>query len=152
MKITISGKPGSGKTGVAKTIAKELGLQFRSVGDFQGDVAKKRRMTIGELMELGRTDKSVHLDVDKEIVEFGEREDNFFIDGWISYHFVPDSFKIFLDVDESDGAWRVFLHPRPDEYSCKTVEDQKENLRKRLNDTWEGFHNCYNIDFLDKII
>jgi cytidylate kinase len=150
MIITISGRQGAGKTTVAKTLAKKLGYKFVSVGDLQGEIAIKKGMTITELMTLGKKEKWVHLEMDKKIEEIGKRKDNFIIEGWIAYHFIPHSFKIFLDVDENVGAKRIFRDFRKDEPSCKSVEETKERLRERLKETREGFKKTYDIDFLDK--
>ncbi|MCX6741353.1 MAG: AAA family ATPase, partial [Candidatus Parcubacteria bacterium] len=46
MIITLSGKPGSGKTTVAKILAEKLGYKFYSTGDLRGQMAMKRGLTI----------------------------------------------------------------------------------------------------------
>ena len=49
MIITISGKPGAGKTTVGKAVAARLGLEFYSMGDLRGKMASDRGLTIDEL-------------------------------------------------------------------------------------------------------
>ena len=149
MIITISGKQGAGKTTVAEGLSKALGYDFISVGDLQGEIAIDRRITINELMELGKTDRSIYIEMDKKTVELGEIKDNFIIDGWIAFHFIPSAYKIFLDVDENVGAKRIFTSIRKDEQKAKTLEETKQRLKSRLSDVQESFKKYYDLDFLD---
>ena len=56
MIITISGKPGSGKSTVAKRLAAELGLTHVSAGDFMRDMATERGITVLELSAIAEND------------------------------------------------------------------------------------------------
>ncbi|MFO8015868.1 MAG: AAA family ATPase, partial [Candidatus Woesearchaeota archaeon] len=49
MKITISGKPGSGKSTVARLVAERLGLNHYSLGDMQREVAREKCISMAEL-------------------------------------------------------------------------------------------------------
>ena len=149
MIITISGKQGAGKTTVTEELSKALGYDFVSVGNLQGEIATEKGITINELMELGKTDKSIHIDMDKKTVELGKIKDNFIIDGWIAFHFIPHAYKIFLMVKEYVGAERIFYSERKDEPKAETIEKTKEMLEKRLADVQESFKKYYNLDFLD---
>ena len=46
MIITISGKPGSGKSTVAKEAAKKLKLKYYCIGDFQRKIARKKSISL----------------------------------------------------------------------------------------------------------
>lgn len=150
MIITISGKQGAGKTTVAKILSAKLNFDFISIGDLQGEIAMEKKMTIGKLMALGKNEKWVHQEMDKKTKEIGKEKDNFVIEGWLAYHFIPHSFKIFLEVNEDVGAKRIFGDSRLDEPKQKTIEKTKENLKKRLKDAQEGFKKVHGINFLDK--
>lgn len=150
MIITISGKPGAGKTFVGKELAKHLGFKFISVGELQGEIAIERGVTIGELMEAGKTDMSIHIEMDRKIEQLGKTQDNLVVEGWIAFHFIPHSKKIFLDVSENIGSERIFKDLRKDEPRQETIEETLAKLRKRINDVRESFIKYYEIDFLDK--
>jgi cytidylate kinase len=152
MIITISGRQGAGKTSAAKELAKKLNYRFISIGDLQGEVAKERGMTINELMELGKKDQKIHKKIDEKVIRIGKTQDNFIIEGWIAFHFIPHSKKIFLDVDGNVGAKRIFneKRERPDEPKKTSVEETKKQLLKRLKDTNEAFKKHYKVNFLDK--
>lgn len=150
MIITISGMPGSGKTTVAKLLAKKLEFDFLSVGDLQGELAMERGLTISEMMALEKKEPWIHKAVDKKTEEVGKTRDNFVIEGWIAYHFIPHSFKIFLEVDEKIGANRIHQDNRIDEPTKDTLEEEIKTLRIRLKDADEGFKKAHGVNFLDK--
>ncbi len=150
MIITISGLPGSGKSTVAKLLSKKLGYRHYSGGDMRGKIAMKHGMTIDELNEIGKTEFWTDKEVDELIKEKGEKEDDFVIDSWIAFHFIPRSKKIFLEVDPRAGAERVFSDQRPDEPTKETVEEVQEMLRKRLENTDSRYKKYYKVDFLDR--
>src|SRR5689334_16245543 len=101
MIISITGAPGTGKTSVGKLLAKRLGYNFYSVGDLRGKMAMERGLTIDELNKLGEKDASTDTMADDYQRELGRKEDNFIIEGRLSWHFIPHSFKVFLKCSPS---------------------------------------------------
>ena len=151
MIITISGKPGSGKSTVAKNIAKELNLKHYSMGDLRGEIAKKHNLTIDELNKLGEKEDWTDKEVDDYQKELGEKEDNFIVDGWISFYFIPNSIKIFLDINLKEGAKRIFKDQRPDEERKSSIEEVYRMIKKRLDQTSDRYKKYYGVkDFTDK--
>jgi CMP/dCMP kinase len=150
MIITITGKPGSGKSTVAKVIAKKLNYSFFSTGDFRGEVAQKHGLTIDELNEIGKKEFWTDKKVDDKVKLIGKTKDNFIIDTWLGFYFIPHAIKIFLDVDLNIAAKRIFIDQRKDEEKKETVNQVKEMLEKRLKETQDRFKKYYKVDFLDK--
>jgi cytidylate kinase len=150
MRITISGRPGAGKTTIAKFLSKKLNYDFISVGNLQGKIALERGITINQLMERAKQDKSIHLEMDNKIKELGKEKDNFIIEGWIAFHFIPNSFKIFLEVNEETGAKRIFHDKREDEPNQESLEKTQEKIRERVSNVRNSFKKYYGIDFLAK--
>ena len=150
MIITIAGMPGSGKTTAAKSAAKKLGYKFISMGDLRGRLAMKHGMTIDELNEVGKKKRWTDKEIDDEIVKISKEKDNLVMDSWLAFHFIPDSVKVFLEVDADEGAKRVFKNQRPDEEKKDTVKEVKEMLGKRFDETNARYIKYYNVDLLDK--
>ena len=149
MIITISGRPGSGKSTLAKELAKKLGYRRYSGGDMRGRIAMKMGITIDKLNEIGMKEDWTDKEVDKQIEEIGKSEDNFVFDSWLAWHFIPNSVKIFLDVDLKVGAQRVFANPRPDEERKNSVEEVYDMIYERMEQTRARFKKWYGVDFLD---
>jgi len=66
MIITISGKAGSGKSTVAKQLAKKLNLKHYSIGDIMRKLAKEKNISLNELSKLAEKDKTIDLTLDKK--------------------------------------------------------------------------------------
>jgi cytidylate kinase len=150
MIITIFGAPGAGKTTVAKALAKKLGYEHFSGGDFRGRMALKHGMTIDELDKIGAKEIWTDKECDDLIAEMGRTKDNLVIDSWTAWHFIPKSVKIYLDVDPQVAAERVSKNQRPDEPKQKTVEGVKKMLADRFKETAARYKKWYNIDISDR--
>lgn len=150
MIISISGDPGSGKSTIGKMLASRLNLKHYSVGDLRGKMALERGMTIDELNKLGEKDAFTDKDADDYQRELGKKEDNFIIDGRLSFYFIPHSFKIFLKVDETIAAERIFSAPkRPDEPQYKNVKELLDALKNRVESDKKRYNKYYGIDHTD---
>ncbi len=149
MIITISGIPGSGKDTVGKKIADKLGYKFYSMGDLWGELAIKKGMNVDELNDLAEKEGWVDKETDDYQKELGEKEDNFVIVGRTSFHFIPKSVKVFLDVDIKVGAERIMGDERPDE-KYNNVEEAVEHLKQREASDVRRYKKYYDLDILDK--
>ncbi|RLE36860.1 hypothetical protein DRJ17_07750 [Candidatus Woesearchaeota archaeon] len=149
MIITISGTVGSGKSSVGILVAKKLGFKYYCIGDLRREMARKRGISLEELNKLGEKDPSTDLEPDKFAEKKGKTEDNFVMVGRTSFHFIPKSIKIFLDVDPKIGAERVLNHSRNDE-KYKDLNEAIEKIRMRLESDKVSYRKYYNLNIFDK--
>jgi predicted cytidylate kinase len=147
MRITLSGTAGSGKSTVAKMLAKKLGYRHYSMGDIQREIAKEKGITIVELGELEKKDKSIDLRIDERQREIG-KQDDIIVDSWLAALFIPDSFKIFLDADIEIRAKRITKEREAETYT--DIEDAKKAIQKREKTNIARFKKFYSYDFMDK--
>lgn len=151
MIITISGKPGSGKSTIAKLLAKKLGYKHYSIGDMQRELAQERGLTIREIGDYEARDPSFDKALDNKQKELGEKQDNFVIDAWLSAHFIPKAIKIFLDVDFDTGVKRIFkAKGRLAKRKYKTIEEAKQDVKKRDEVNKERWFRYYHFNYYDK--
>jgi cytidylate kinase len=156
MIITISGDPGSGKSTVAKEVAKRLRLSHYSGGDMRGRLAQERGITIDELNRIGENDPSTDKDVDAKITELGKKEDAFVIDSRLAWHFIPASVKIYLSCDIKAAAERIFKDKasskkhRADEPEYRDAADVERHLKARVASDKKRYGQYYDIDHTDK--
>jgi len=146
VRITISGFPGSGKTSVGKKIAEKFGCKFYSMGDLRGRMAVDRGIDVDKLNEVGEKESWTDNDVDNYQKELGSKENNFVIEGRLSYFFIPKSIKIFLKVDLREGAKRIFLNQRSDEREVFSVEEMANIIEKRILSDKIRYRKHYDID------
>ena len=151
MIVIISGEAGSGKTTVAKAVAKKLGFEFVSTGNMQRQLAKKYNMSITELGILEEKDKSLDLKIDKELIDYVEKnkEKDIIIDSWVASHFIKHAIKIFLDADLDVRAERRIRQKRDTE-SLATMEQAKKDMKKREESNRKRWIKYYSFDYKDK--
>ena len=149
MRITITGKIGSGKSTVAKEIAKKLGYKYYSVGMLMGELALKRGISLMELSKIAEKDTEVDFYLDKRQKQIG-RENNLVMDSRLGFHFIPDSFKIFLDVQLDESAKRVFQDRknRADE-KFSSLQNAKNQVNAREESEKKRYKEYYKIDPYD---
>lgn len=148
MKITIGGMPGAGKSTIAEIVAKKLKLKFYSMGNIMRELASKRKLSINEYTALNE-------DIDSEIDNYQKdlelKEDNFIVDGRLAFHFIPDSIKIFFDVQLEVGAERIFKNQRvSSEKKYKNTNEALKSMKKRIEEDKKRYKKLYNIDAYDK--
>lgn len=67
--IAISGKPGSGKTSLAKRLAQELNLRYVSMGQIFRGMARSMNINLEELCRLAEEDPSIDRLIDTTAIE-----------------------------------------------------------------------------------
>lgn len=147
--ITISGKAGSGKSTVAKLLAKNLGFRHYSIGDMRRKMAKEKGLTLAELNRLGEKEDFTDKKVDEFQRELGKKEASFVIDGRTSFYFIPHSVKIYLIADLKMRAERVLKDERIAE-KFKDVKDAEKGLAEREKSDAKRYKKYYGIDVNDK--
>ena len=150
MIITISGRAGSGKSTIAKLVAKKLGLKHFSSGDFMRQMAKERKISLLELSKLAEKDSSIDKELDERQIKFGKEQDDFVIDGRLSAFFIPNAdFRIFLDADKKTRAERILRDARAEEKG-RSLEDIEERIEEREKSEAKRYKEYYGFDCYDK--
>lgn len=150
MIITITGKPCSGKSVVIAYLMDKYGFTKFSGGEIFRRIASERGIDVLELNRLH--DTSVDKLVDDEIVAIGKRDidKNIIFDSRTAWHFIPKSFKVFLDIEPEEQARRLINSGR----TTEKVELSVEEAIKSLNERWElentRYREIYDFDNRDQ--
>lgn len=130
---------GTGKTSTGKEVARRLGYEFFSGGDFARETAKNLGLSINELDELSKTDKKIDIERDRIITEYGRSHDNFVVEARLAWHFIPDSFKICYKCDFDTRTKRIADREKKD------VEKVRWETREREKAIYDRFARYYGI-------
>ena len=148
--ITIAGKPGSGKSTTANAVAKMLNYQRFSSGDFMRDIAKKRDVTLERLGHIAETDRTIDEEVDERLRQIGIAEDKLVIDSRLAFHWIPSSFKVYLELDLAIAADRIFTEDNEARKAsgeiAATKDEMYASLAQRLASEQKRYYSLYQID------
>lgn len=156
MIITINGDEGSGKTTVAKKISEKLNFPRYTTGEIFREMSKKRGLSLVDYLKLGETDPQIDKEVDDYVVKLSKEQSSFIIDSRVAWHFIPESIKIYLEIDQLEGAGRIYKEilgknnrnetrkpPASVEYVMKKIQQRKATDDKR-------YMKYYGINIRDK--
>ncbi|PIR95253.1 hypothetical protein COT93_03305 [Candidatus Falkowbacteria bacterium CG10_big_fil_rev_8_21_14_0_10_37_18] len=154
MIISFSGALGSGKSTIAQMLASKLKWPRYYIGGLRREAAKKQGLTLAEYNKLGETDIATDKEVDEYQSELGKIEDNFVIEGRTSWHFIPQSLKIYLDVSLEEGAKRIFANlqqknNRNEDEGLNTWQDVLASNKARIASDKIRYRKYYGIDVYD---
>ncbi|MBE6653370.1 MAG: hypothetical protein E7610_08170 [Ruminococcaceae bacterium] len=154
MHITITGKLGSGKSTVAKKLVELYGFEIFSTGAILRAAAAERGMDVLELnKELSAkldSDRSMDDLIDNTTIRVASerKDDKLIFDSRMAWHFVPDSFKVFVTVEPRVAAERVMKDPRPGE-PAEDVDELCAELVERSKVEQSRFMQLYGVDYYD---
>lgn len=157
IKISITGDLGSGKTTVGNIIKEHYNLNMYSAGSIQRMLAQKYGMDVLEFNKYMEEHTEIDNEIDKTLEEIGRRDEDMLLDSRMAWHFVPDSFKVFLSVDPAVAAERIYQACRG---SIETYSSPEEALQKIIqrkaseNYRYKTFYgvDCANMDNYDLVV
>ena len=150
MRITISGKAGSGKSTVAKLLSKKLKLRHYSIGDLMRFMSAEKKISLLELNKLAEKDKSIDFELDSKLKELGKEKDNFIVDGRLTAFFIPNAdVKIFLDANDKIRAQRIGKDIKHAERG-KTLHENIKAINFREESEKKRYMGYYSVDYMDK--
>ena len=151
--ITIAGRPGSGKSATSKLVAEKLGYEHFSSGDLFRALGEERGLDV--LRANRSAEQNTELDhlVDEKLRQIGRDEDNKVIDSRTAWHWMPQSFKVFLDLDLGVAARRIITNMEPERMESENVPTDPHvyagQLQERLDSETRRYMSLYEIDPYD---
>lgn len=147
--ITIAGSLGSGKSSTGKALAQALGYKHFSSGDFFRKIAADRGLTLEELNLGSEAESSADHEVDERLRQMGKTENDVIIDSRTAFHWIPDSFKVYLYLDLDTASERILNHIQTEGRSSQfgsSVEEIRKNTELRDTSEKKRYMALYGLD------
>ncbi len=151
MQITFSGRLGSGKSTVCAILKEKYGYEIYSTGTVQRKIAEEMGITTLELNKRMMSDPKLDHVIDDTVTKISRerRGDKLVFDSRMAWHFAEDTFKVYMYVDPTVAAKRVFIADRGSVEKYESVEDAREQLLARTFEENKRYKAIYGVDNLD---
>lgn len=146
IKISVTGDLGSGKSTVCSYLKEKYGLNVYSIGLIQRSLALKYNMDVLAFNKYMETHPEIDEEIDAELTLLGGRDEDMILDSRMAWHFVPDSYKVFLSVDLDEAARRIMNDPRGCVESYASLEEAKISLVERKKSENLRYITKYGVD------
>lgn len=146
MLLAIAGKPGSGKSAVARRLADSLNLELMSFGALFRDKAQEMSLSLDELGDYAESHEEVDLELDREQLNYIKRGGCIIdsrLGGYMAWREEIPSVKIYLKACLEVRAQRV-----ANREDIK-IDVAKDEIEKRDASEKRRYHNLYSIDIDD---
>ena len=144
--ISITGDLGSGKSTVARRLASLMDARLVSTGTIQRDMARDMGMDTLELNKYAETHPEIDRKIDQITIDLAASQDRLVLDSRMAWHFVPNSFKIYLEVDPSIAAGRLIGDSTRSSERYPDFDSALRFLLERRKLEHERFARLYNVD------
>lgn len=151
MHITITGNLGSGKSTICKILEDKYGFEIYSTGKVQRELAREMNITTLEMNQLMCSDRKYDTMIDDATARISKenRDKNIIFDSRLAWHFVEQSFKVFLSVSLDVAAERVMNDDRGKEEKYSSLSEAKEMLAARAATEDKRYKDMYQLNYFD---
>jgi cytidylate kinase len=148
--VTIAGRLGSGKSSTAKTVAGMLNYEHFSSGDLFREIAAEQSQSVLDANVAAEKDSSIDHLVDQKLRDIGEQEDFKVVDSRTAWHWMPESFKVYLKLPTEIAAKRIIdkaeERKTANEDIPSSVGEYAKLLDVRYHSENKRYKNLYDID------
>jgi len=148
-KISITGDLGSGKSTVCRYLNEKYGFTIYSIGVIQRTLAGKYNMSTYDFNKYMEAHPEIDEEIDNNLAAIGRQDEVMVLDSRMAWHFVPDSFKVYLSVNIDTAVKRVIGDHRGSVECYSGPEDAKCKLLARKYSENLRYKNKYNVDCTD---
>jgi cytidylate kinase len=148
--ITLSGKPGSGKSSTADRVAELLGYTRYSAGDLVRTHIRKKKISLDEFNKMAVDNHELDDAIDEELRNLREQKD-IVIDSRLGFYWIPESFKVYLDLDMDVATARIFKDTVGNELRdagehVSSLQEVKDLVEARLHNEQQRFRTLYGVN------
>ena len=145
MIICVSGLHGTGKSTIARHLAKALDLKHYSTGDIFRTLADERNMDLEEFSAYAEDNKEIDLELDAKIQALAESGDNYIFDAQLCAYLLGElaDYCILLKCAQDVRIERMMARDNKDKEKMVAETMAREQSER------QRFIDLYKIDILD---
>ena len=147
--ITISGKPGTGKSTVAELLHNKLRISYVYSGVIFRETAKKYNMSLEEFGKFCEKNNKIDKEIDKKQINI-LKKGNVILEGrlagWLAYRNNISSFKIFINADLKTRVNRIINRENGN------IKKRKKEIIERERSESARYKKYYEINLDDTSI
>lgn len=148
--ITISGLPASGKSTLARLMAKKYNYKYLHTGSFFRALAKKKNMTIEEFEVHCLKNPKHDIEIDKKMIRYIKSHKKVIYDGhisgWMAARGKVSSLKLWLEVPKYIRVDRLVGREKISKIKAREFINHREKFLKKR------YKMLYNINYYDTSI
>ena len=145
-KISITGDLGSGKSIIGRLLGQKTGFKFYSSGGIQREIASRHGITTLALNKLSEQNHEIDKEIDDFTRDLSQTGESFVIDSRMAWYFIPNSFKIYLQVNVDIAAERILSDKSRKNEDYPDFDSAKEDIIKRKESEIYRFKKYYDVD------
>jgi CMP/dCMP kinase len=152
--ITLSGKPGSGKSSTADKVAEMLNYTRYSSGDMVRQLLQRHHLTLAQYNERAKNDHGLDDEVDNMLRDLRNSQD-IVVDSRLGFYWIPESFKVYLDLDMEVATARIYKDAVSNTSRSGSGEgtaslmEVSQQVRARMLNEQQRFRTLYHVDPYD---
>ena len=147
-KISLAGDLGSGKSTVSAILTERLGATYYSTGAICRAIAASHGMTIVEMNKYMETHPEIDHEIDDGLRALSDKNENLIIDSRMAWHFVRDTFRVYMTTELDESAKRILRANRVGDHAS-TLSEMAEEIRARKASERHRYSEQYGVDCKD---
>lgn len=154
MKFTITGYMGSGKSTICDILKREYNFRIISAGSIFREIGTKKNTNVLEMTRqlTASNDTSVDYYIDNAMKEefLKVRDDeNVIFDSRLAWHFLENTFNIFIVVSPYQAALRTYLTRKNEDEKYESLQETIDGLVERRVLENRRYKSIYNVNCED---
>jgi cytidylate kinase len=116
-------------------------------------LAQERGVTIEKLNKIAETERDIDEQIDARLRRLGKTGSEIVVDSRLAFHWIPDSFKVYLSISREKAAERIWNDTAEERLASSrevsSPEEAQKAVEERLLSERKRYKELYDVDPYD---